>query len=229
MHKKNGTRRSGVRLTTWILASFAGFAASALAQNTVQNPNFTSDLAPWTPFVSSAPDPVGNGTAVWTATQDANAAIGISGAAQIGLDANPASPHAAAGIHQCIPFAQTTVLQANYGARFKVPASDASDGSVTAAVEIRFFSDAACSQFISGAGGMQGRAIVANVPDDNTWYSASDPSFTPPPGTSAQSAEVRASLRKTGDSATAYTGYFDDIFLSLNGSVPVSLQSFNVD
>jgi hypothetical protein len=213
-----------------VMAALFCFAAAAHAQNTVQNPNFATSLPPWALFLSSAPDPVGSGSATWTATQDASGVLGTSGAGQVDLNASPATAHAAAGISQCIVFASpTTVLQANYGARFKIPTSDAADGSVGAAIEVRFFSDSACTQFIPGAGGMQGRAIVASVPDDGFWYSASDPSFTPPANTIAQSAQVRATLRKLGSSATAYTGYFDNVYLSLNGSVPVSLQSFGID
>lgn len=228
--RKSGTagHHFGVAWVGAVLV-LGGLVASAHAQNNVVNPNFTTDLAPWTLFLSAAPDPVGSGSASWTASQDAGGAIGVSGAAQVGLDASPSTANAASGISQCIAFAPVTVTQANYGARFKIPASDASDGSVGASIEIRFFSDAACTTFIPGAGGTQGRAIVASVPDDATWYSASDAAFVPPANTIAQSAQVRASLHKLGSSATAYTGYFDDIFLSLNGSVPVTLQSFNVN
>jgi hypothetical protein len=215
------------------VAAFAaaiGLAASAQAQNTVLNPNFTTALPPWALALSTSPDPGGSGSATWTATQDASGVLGTSGAAQVNLDAAPSTAHAAAGISQCITFAgPTLVLTANYGARFKIPTSDATDGSVGSAIEIRFFSDSACSQFIAGAGGTQGRAISIGVPDDGFWYSASDPSFTPPANTLASSAEVRASLRKLGTSSTANIGYFDDIFLSLNGTVPVSLQSFGID
>ena len=229
MHDRETARRLGVTWQWAVFAVLAALCASAKAQNTIQNPNFAADLPPWTLFLSAAPDPAGSGSAAWTATEDAGDAIGTSGAAELGLDANPSAAHAAAGIRQCVTFAQTTVLQANYGARFKIPASDAADGSVGATVEIRFFSDAACTQFIAGAGGTQGRAIVAGVPDDAFWYSAGDASFQLPVNTVAQSAEVRASLRKLGTSNQPYVGYFDDIYLSLNGSVPVSLQSFDVD
>lgn len=219
--------RIGLTLATLALAMLTGFASPARAQNLVQNPNFTSVLTPWTLFLSAAPDPVGSGSAAWTGAQDVGG--GPGGAAQVNLDASPSTAQAAAGIHQCIPFASTLVTTANYGTRFKIPTSDATDGSVAASIEIRFFSDAACTTFISGAGGAQGRAIIAGVPDDNTWYSASDPAFAPPANTTAQSAEVRATLHKLGDSGTPYVGYFDDIFLSLNGSVPVTLQQFEVD
>lgn len=230
MHLDVSTRRLGDMSRAAAFAVLMGLAASAHAQNTVQNPNFSAVLPPWALFLSAAPDPVGSGSAIWTSTQDASGLLGSSGAAQVDLAATPPTAHAAAGISQCIAFASpTTVVQANYGANFKIPASDATDGSVGATVEIRFFSDAGCTQFIAGAGGMQGRAIVTGVPDDDFWYSASDSAFTPPAGTVAQSAEVRATLRKLGTSATAYTGYFDNVFLSLNGSVPVSLQSFGID
>lgn len=223
------TRRFGAMGRVAVFAALIGLAASAQAQNTVLNPNFTTALPPWALALSAAPDPVGSGSAVWTATQDSSGVLGTSGAAQVDLNAAPSTAHAAAGISQCITFAAPTmVLQANYGVRFKIPTSNATDGSVGSTIEIRFFSDNACSLFIAGAGGTQGRAISTGVPDDGFWYSASDPSFTPPANTLAGSAEVRASLRKLGSSSTPYTGYFDDIFLSLNGTVPVSLQSFGI-
>ncbi|MEO5625701.1 MAG: hypothetical protein ABIQ70_06825 [Dokdonella sp.] len=230
MQFENAARRTGALGRAAAFAGLMIFAVAAQAQNTVQNPNFATTLPPWALFLSAAPDPVGSGSAVWTATQDASGVLGTSGAAQVDLGASPSTALAAAGISQCVVFAAPTmVLQANYGARFKIPASDAADGSVGAAVEIRFFTDAACTQFIAGAGGMQGRAIVSGVPDDGFWYSAGDPAFTPPANTLAASAEVHATLRKLGSSATPYTAYFDDIFLSLNGTVPVSLQSFGID
>lgn len=230
MQFENAARRIGAWGRAAAFVGLVSLAATAQAQNTVQNPNLTNSLPPWTLLLSSAPDPAGNGSVVWTATQDASGVLGTSGAAQVDLAASPSTAHAAASVSQCVVFAAPTmVLQANYGARFKIPASDVADGSVGAAVEIRFFSDAACTQFIAGAGGMQGRAIVSGVPDDGFWYSAGDPAFTPPANTLAASAEVHATLRKLGTSAAPYTGYFDDIFLSLNGTVPVSLQSFGID
>lgn len=217
---------------SWPLALVAALAVApaAQAQNQVENPNFADALAPWALFLSAPPDPAGAGSATWTALQDVSEAPGASGSAQVVLDASAQAPHAAAGIRQCIAFAAPrSVVQANYGARFKIPAQDAADGTTSVAVEVRFFSDAACTQFIAGAGGMQSRVIVAGVPDDGFWYSAGDPAFAPPPDTVAGSAEVRATLRKLDTSADAYTAYFDDVYLSLNGSVPVSLQSFGVD
>lgn len=229
MYDRESSRRLGATRRTIVAALMAACCMPAAAQNTVQNPNFTTELAPWTLFVSGAPDPVGSGSATWTASEDAGGALGSSGAAEIVLDAAPAEAHAASGIRQCVSFAQTTVLQANYGVRVKIPGTDTADGSVGANVEIRFFSDPGCSDFIPGAGGTQGRAIVAGVPDDAFWYSIGDPAFVLPVDALAQSAEVRASLRKIGSASQPYTAYFDDIYLSLNGSVPVSLQSFDVE
>jgi hypothetical protein len=96
-------------------------------------------------------------------------------------------------------------------------------------VEIRFYSDAGCVTFIPGAGGVQGRTIGAGVPDDAFWYSAADGHFIPPPGTVARSAEVRASLRRVAGGVAAYSGFFDDVYLSVNGTTPVSLQQFEID
>lgn len=230
MQYAGARHRHGRSRQAAVLVLLLAFAQQTSAQNQVQNPNFNADLTPWGLYLSAPPDPSGAGSASWTPLQDVSGALGHSGAGELVLDASPQAPHAAAGIRQCIAFAQATpVIQANYGARFKVPSGDVGDGTTHVAVEIRFFSDTACTQFIAGAGGMQSRAIAADVPDDGFWYSAGDPAFAPPLDTIAGSAEVRATLRKLGTSANAYTAYFDDVYLSLNGTVPVSLQSFGVD
>ena len=227
MEKHNRVRgiAGGLRVASAV-ALFC-LTVSAGAQNIVANPNFATQLPPWSVFFSSAPDPVGSGSAVWISSEDADASP-TSGSADVTLDAAPSLANAATGIDQCVSFASTLVTQVNYGTRFKLPASDVADGGVSATVEIRLFSDAACTQFIPGAGGFQARAIVAGVPDDGTWYSAGDPSFTPPSNTTAQSAQIRASLRMNAAPGAATIGYFDNIYLSLNGSMPVSLQSFDI-
>lgn len=223
-------RMWGVGVRDLVFVAALGVAMKTSAQNQVVNPNFNLDIPPWAVFLSTAPDPAGSGSAAWTTSEDVSGAIGSSGAAQVMLDANPSTPQAAAGIRQCFAFAPaTTINQANYGARFKIPAASVADATVNAAVEIRFFSDAACADFIAGAGGLQGRTISVGVPDDAFWYGTGDPNFIPPLGTVAQSAEVRATVRKLGRSVNAYTVYFDDIFLSVNGTVPVVLQSFSVE
>jgi len=118
-------------------------ASQAHAANTVQNSNFTTDFSSWSVFLSGTvdADPAGNGSAARTNTQDVDGMNPTAGAALVTLNATPPSDQAkaAAGMHQCVDLGlpAPTVSQANYGARFKVPSTDAIDGSVNIAVEIR--------------------------------------------------------------------------------------------
>ncbi len=221
--------RYGSRLIALVAVLVAGTAG---AQNLLPNPNFNppSTLVPWTVSVSQAPDdPAGSGTTAWAGAQDVGNSP-ASGSAQVQLDAAPALARAAVGIRQCIAFASTTVSTANYGARFKVPVTgNPGDGSVATLLEVRFFSDSACATPIANAGGMQGRVWSAGVPDDVFWYATGDAGFILPPGTVAQSAQVRATATRLADGAAVTLNWFDDIFLALNGSTPVVLQSFDVD
>ena len=208
-------------------------APSAGAANTVQNPNFTADVSFWNTFLSgsSDTDPAATGSALHSNAQDVDGNAPAGGAALVTLDGTAGQAKAAAGARQCVELGEpaTPVAEANYGARFKIPGSEAADASVNVSVEIRFYSDAGCISFIPGAGGVQGRTIRAGVPDDAFWYAAADAHFIPPPGTLARSAEVRTSLRRVAGGAAAYAAFFDNVYLSLNGSTPVSLQSFQVD
>lgn len=213
----------------------AVLAPNAHAANTVQNSNFTTDFSFWSGFQSGTvdADPAGAGSAARTNTQDVDGLNPTAGAALVTLTAAAPSDQAKAafGMHQCVNLGAPapTVSQANYGARIKVPTSNTADGSVNVSVEIRFYSDTACTNFIPGAGGTQGRNIATGVPDDGFWYAAADASFIPPPSTVAGSAEVRATLRRNSASSGTFTGFFDNVYLSLNGTTPVSLQGFEVE
>ena len=77
-------RASGRRWGAALLLAATAFAAHA--QNTIPNPQFDTELAPWVTFASSAPDPVGAGAApLWVATPDITGNP-ASGSAQISLD-----------------------------------------------------------------------------------------------------------------------------------------------
>jgi hypothetical protein len=205
-------------------------AMQAHAQNQVINSNFNTSLANWQQFLSSAPDPTGVGTTTWVSTPDADGNPS-SGSASASIDTSSALANEAAGIHQCVSFTGSTAVNSvNYGMSFQVPASTTADGGINATVEIRLFTDSACTNFIAGAGGSQGRTILAGF-TPGAWFTAADANFTPPsPPVMAASAEIRGYLRATGDgAATNYSAFFDKIFLSLNGTTPVVLQSFSVD
>jgi hypothetical protein len=215
------------------LAIAAAFAMSgADAANIVQNPNFTFALAPfWSLQLSAAPDPAGAGSVSRNASQDA-ANSPASGAAEVDVAASQTTANDAVSVVQCAPISGGPLLitEANYGARIKIPvAGNPADGSINAQVEIRFFSDAGCVNFIPGAGGSQGRNLIGGVADDAFWYTAGDSQFVPPAATTAGSAQVRATLRRVGSTTAPSLAYFDDVFLSLNGTTPVRLQSFDVE
>src|SRR3954462_1453541 len=91
--------RARVHSTLAVMALLM-FAAPAFAQNLVQNPDFNTTLTPWTPYLSSAPDPAGAGTATWVASPDflGNPA---SGSAAVTIAASPATANAASGIAEC--------------------------------------------------------------------------------------------------------------------------------
>lgn len=212
------------------LVAILSLAAPAHAQNLVPNPNFNTALAPWAQYLSSAPDPAGAGTASWVASPDLNGNP-ASGSAAVTIAASPAAQNAAAGIAQCFAFTAGTMVSAlNYGASFRLPTTNTADGGANATIEVRLYSDNACANFISGAGGSQGQDIVPGIPNNATWYTLSDGNFQPPGvPLAAGSAQVRAYLRKTGASANAYGMNVDHVFLFLNGTTPVRLQEFGVE
>jgi hypothetical protein len=220
------------QIVAWALAAL--FAAScAHSANLLQNQNFDTPLAPfWSLQLSGAPDPAGAGTVLRNGAQDV-ANNPASGSAEVDMAAAQTSHNDAVSVVQCaaVPGGPIPVTQANYGARIKIPTTgNPSDGSVNAQVEIRFYSDAACATFIPGAGGSQGRNLLAGVGDDAFWYTAGDASFVPPNGTVAGSVQVSATLRRVTDAATPSLAYFDGLFVSLNGlPTPVILQSFEVE
>lgn len=220
--------RSCVGATRALMALLSFLALPAFAQNLVQNPNFNTTLVPWTQFLSSAPDPAGAGSATWVPSPDADGNPG-SGSAAINIAAAPAAQNAASGIDECVPFASTLVSSVNYGVSVRLPTTDPTDGGANATIEMRLFSDGACGNFISGAGGSQGQDIVSGIPNNATWYTLSDPNFQPAVPVTAASVQVRAYLRKTGASANAYDANFDKVFVFLNGSTPVRLQDFSVE
>jgi hypothetical protein len=231
-------RRSGLnvrfltrfgRTAAAMIALFA-FGAPALAQNLVPNPDFNTVLAPWVQFLSSAPDPTGVGAApVRVAPPDFNNSGG--GSARIDINTTTAAVNAASGISQCFNFATPTAVNlVDYGAELLVPSTTTTDSSLNATVEIRLYSGAACSGFLSG--GSQGRVLIPGLASNSTWYALGDNAFSPTgsPVTVA-SAEIRGYLRQTNTAPTQtdYKVNFDHFTLLLNGSTPVRLLNYNVE
>jgi hypothetical protein len=211
---------------------FTALAASATAQNTLQNSTFDFTLLPWVGVASSAPDPVATGTALWTDTRNLDNVLNGSGSSDTTLAAAASQPaNASFGIRQCVtlPSAPVTVTEANYEANFLAPATgNPADGLGNATVEVRFFSDAACTTFVSGAS--QGIDLLPALLNDTQWYTIGDPQFVPPGGSIvASSAEVQAYIRTVSTTSNAYRAFFDHVILSLNGTTPVKLQHFGIE
>lgn len=214
----------GVALSTFLAT------AAVPAQTIVPNAHLNTGLAPWTAFLSAAPDAVGSGAApVWVALDVGGSAA--SGSAQIVLDGSATPRNAASGVGQCVDFSTATSVQfLNYGMAFQVPPATPVDGSVRATVEIRLFGSAGCNGFIGG--GMQGQVLTAPGVQPSTWYRLADNSFVPPGApVMAASAEVRGYLRQTGtaQAASPFALNVDHFVLVLNSTTPVELIRFNVD
>lgn len=206
-------------------------AAAAQAQTIVPNAHLNTALAPWTTFLSVAPDAPGSGAVpVWMAVPDVDGSA-ASGSAQIVLDGSASPRNAASGVGQCVDFAAaTSIAFLNYGMAYQVPPATPLDGSVRATVEVRLFANAGCSGFIGG--GMQGQVLAAPGVLASTWYRLADTGFVPPGApVTAASAEVRGYLRQTGaaQAASPFSINVDHFVLVLNSTTPVALIRFTVD
>jgi len=226
MYKRCGWR--GRISLTFLMMWTAG---SVFAQNIVSNPNFDTQLAPWAQFLSSAPDPAGAGAAPTRIAVDINNSPS-SGAGQVNINTTTPAGDAASGIAQCVDFGALTAISfMNYGMSFRIPAATTADAAINATVEVRLFTSAGCSGFLTG--GSQGRDLLAGMPSDITWYTVGDTSFVPPGApVMAASAEFRAYLREingVGPTTTSYTVDYDAAHLVLNSLTPVRLQQFDVE
>jgi len=204
-----------------------------MGQNIVSNCNFDGDLALWSGVGSAPPNPIGSGTANWTNTKNGDNLLNGSGSAETVLSGAPAqAANAAFGVSQCVflPGAPLTVTEANYGAYFLAPTGNPQDGLAAATLEVRFFTDGACTDFIPGAGGSQGYELRAGALSDTGWYHLGDSGFFPSDTSiTASSAQVRAFVRTVGTTDGSYQVFFDRFVLSLNGTIPVELVSFSIE
>jgi|KBSSwiStaDraftv2_1062776.scaffolds.fasta_scaffold234259_2 hypothetical protein len=219
---------------SWLVISglLLSAAVSSHAQNVAPNQNFDAGLAPWTQFLSTAPDPSGAGAApTWLSAIDYTSSSS-SGSAQVDINTTQPVGDAASGIAQCVNFVSaTSVSLVNYGISVRVPTTTSTDGSINATVEVQLFSGTDCTGFIGG--GSQGRDLLIGVASNTTWYAIGDTGFTPPGApVIAASAQFRAYLREVngvGPSTTDYKVDFDGARLVLNNTTPVRLQAFEVD
>jgi hypothetical protein len=231
MFRSDSTRAAGARrrfVPTALAAASMALAASALqAQTLVPNPHLNADLPPWQPYLSTAPDPGASGVApVWQATPDVDGSAS-SGSARVRL--SPLATNAKSGLAQCFNFsAPTSVNFVNYGMAFWAPAA-VLDGSMSANVEIRLFSGAGCSGFLSG--GSQGQILASGAVPATTWYRLSDTNFVPAGApVMAASAEIRGYLRQSGTTTQSDYGInLDNFVLVLNSTTPVELIRFQID
>lgn len=223
--------RPGALLRGVVLVLLVASAPLAKAQTIVPNAHLTNELAPWEIFVSSAPDPLGSGTApTWVAAPDIFDSPD-SGSALVRIATSMPAENAASGIGQCVEFTSPTTIDfLNYGMAFRVPAATTLEGSLSATVEIRLFSGGDCTGFISGGTQAQTLAPGAVLPD--TWYRIGDTGFVPVGAPIvAASAEIRGYLRQTGvfPSQSDYAINLDHFVLVLNSTTPVGLIHFDVE
>ena len=219
------------RLAVAAVLVAAGAGTAARAQNIVPNPDFESQLSPWTQFLSAAPDPSGSGAASsWVAAPDINKSAS-SGSALIDIDTTTPATDASSGIAQCFDLAGATSVDfVNYGVSFLVPSTTTADASLSATVEVRLYANTGCSGFLSG--GSQGQTLTPGTASDSTWYKLNDTGFVPPGApVMVASAEVRGYLRQTGPTPTQsdYKANFDHFFLIINSTTPVRLLNFDVE
>lgn len=213
-----------------VLPVLLALGAPALhAQTIVPNPHLNTNLPPWGANTSLAPDPVGSGAApVWQSPPDVDNNP-ASGSSLISL--TPSATNATAGMAQCFDFATpTSVAFLNYGMAFFVPAALALDGSMSANVEIRLFSGAGCSGFLSGA--TQGQTLTAAAVPPATWFRIADTSFVPAGApVMAASAQIRGYLRQTAATPTqsSYALNLDHFVVVLNSTTPVELLRFDIE
>jgi hypothetical protein len=213
-----------------VLPALLALAASALhAQTIVPNPHLNTNLPPWSANTSLAPDPVGSGSApVWQSPPDVDNSP-TSGSSLVSL--TPSATNATAGMAQCFDFsAPTSVAFLNYGMAFYVPAALALDGSMSANVEIRLFSGAGCSGFLSGAA--QGQTLTSAAVTPATWFRIADTNFVPTGSpVMAASAQIRGYLRQTAatPSQSSYALNLDHFVVVLNSTTPVELIRFDIE
>ena len=223
---------AAMRRTSTFFGLLLVAASAAQAQTIVPNAHLDAQLAPWSTFQSAAPDPAGSGTSpAWQPTpdRDGNPA---SGSALVHVNTSTPATNAASGIAQCFDFSggATAVVFLNYGMAFRVPAVASIDGSVDATVEVRLYSGAGCTGFLSG--GSQGEVLAAPNVVAGTWYRLADTGFVPAGApVMAASVQLRGYLRQNGvaPSQSDYAIDLDQFLLVLNSTTPVGLQHFDVE
>lgn len=228
-HEGNSVRVAALRCLGGVcLFALAGAAA---AQNLVANPRFDGSGASWAQDLASTP--AGTGSATYLGSQDVDGNSPASGSMQI--DVTSAGPvgtaKAEVAASQCvaIPGGQQSISEIRYSGRLRVPSGNL-DGALNAALQVRFYSDAACATPIDDAGADQGRVLDSGTADSLNWYVLSDPQFVPNGAPiAAQSFRVRVAVTKLADTSGTASVQFDNIIVALNGTTPVQLQHFEVE
>jgi hypothetical protein len=219
------------RLRALLGLAIALAASPAVAQNLVANPNFATAMLPeWTAWAGDL-TPGGTGTAAWIGTQDV-LSDPLSGAAQVDFAATPTTPNVAYGIRQCVDLsAVAPVTQAKFGAKYKTPTGQTPAEEVSVQVEVFFYSAAGCNAADFLTGGQAGKVIAAADLSDTVWPGAdvSTPDFDLSATPGALSAEIRGAIERIGTNGTTLTGYFDNLYLAVNGTTPVELMSFTAE
>lgn len=202
-----------------LLAAALLFAATkAEAQNLVVNGGFEADpITGW--------DPVGaTGSRAWSA-DDINASA-ASGSAEFSID----TTGEAVGLAQCLAVGGATDY--DYYARMKFPTGQPA-GSARALVDVQFFSSPDCSGTALGAEGQGAVVGAAYALDDAAWYGIPGEAELGTKGratspAAAASARLRIYVEQLAGSDTQVVR-FDEVVFHDASTVPVTLQSFQVE
>lgn len=221
-----------MRRLLFLAVVVAGLAAlPALGQNQVANPNFNTVLTPWVAWAGDLTTG-GTGAVSWNGSQDADGNP-ASGSGQVDFAAVPGLSNQTYGIRQCVDLSAVTppITAAKFGAKVKSPTGQTPGNGISVQVEVFFYSAAGCNAADFLTGGQAGKVLADADLSDALWrgIDVTTPDLDLSGTLGALSAEIRASVQRTGAGSTTLTAYFDDAYLALNGTVPVELMGFTAE
>lgn len=193
--------------------------SSAQAQNLVTNPDFDTDIAQW--LLS-----VGVGSITHDASEGSpspGAMRFVGSAPRVGLSDEQQGTSLAGredGARGTSNNSRSACIPAAGGTRYDLFAQIKIISGAAGSAGVIFFPETDCSGS-STFGGVVQSTIV-----DGTWRTISSVDFEAPSGT--QSAQVFLTLG-VGFPATQFLGFFDTVRFGPTGTVPVTLQSFEVE
>lgn len=206
----------------FILAAAASFATlQAQAQNLVADSGFATNLAAWNSFGSATP---ADGTRVWNADD----VDGLPTSGSAALTAQTAG--VLIGLSQCVPVTGGTTYE--YYARIKFPTGQFT-GNARAMMEVAFYPTSDCTTQENRAEGMGAIVGVAYALNDAFWAgipgnAAPDTEGSAVAPAGSGSAQVRVFVEQLVGTEP-HTARFDAVVFHDAGTVPVSLQQFDVE